>query len=149
MTATLEEFRTKFKLDTLTILRLSHWTWSVRPTHSTLGAGVLSLNRFCTSFGDMTPDEAAELSELTRKVETGLRTVFQAEKFNYLMLMMVDAHLHCHVFPRYQSVRHFGGIAWQDTAVWPGPPAMKEGEAYQDSPILTDIRDALRAAIAA
>jgi diadenosine tetraphosphate (Ap4A) HIT family hydrolase len=143
VTATLEEFRDKVQLGKLTVAKLEHWTWSVRPTHATLGAGVISLNRFCTQFGDMTRDEAAELSDLMHKVEKTLKAAFQPDKFNYLMLMMIDAHLHFHVLPRYQSPRSFAEIEWIDPAPWPAIPTMKDGGEFQNSPILLDIRNFL------
>jgi diadenosine tetraphosphate (Ap4A) HIT family hydrolase len=41
-------------------------------------------------------------------------------KINYLMLMMVDPHVHFHVLPRYEGDRSHGGIEVVD-AGWPGP----------------------------
>ena len=45
------------------------------------------------------------------------------EKINYLMLMMVDPHVHYHVIPRYESPASFDGVAFVDHG-WPGPPVL-------------------------
>ena len=46
------------------------------------------------------------------------------EKINYLMLMMVDPHVHFHVFPRYAGSRMIEDVTVDDSA-WPGPPDLK------------------------
>jgi len=145
MSKTLAEFSEKFRVPDLTILKLDYWTWSVRPVHSTIGAGVLSLNRFCTNFGAITPDEAAELATMTREIERRLTVAFTPDKYNYIMLMMVDVHLHFHVIPRYSQPREFGGVTWKDSG-WPALPALGEGAAFQQDAVLTAIRDVLRKA---
>ena len=45
------------------------------------------------------------------------------EKINYLMLMMVDADVHFHVFPRYHGAKTFQDMTVPD-AGWPGPPRL-------------------------
>jgi diadenosine tetraphosphate (Ap4A) HIT family hydrolase len=143
MSNTLEEFRTKFRIDELTIHRTDHWTWSVRPVHSTLGSGILSLNRFCTSFADVTQAEHIDLGVMLRHIEKKLQAVFSPQKMNYIMLMMVDAHLHFHVLPRYANAKDFGGFEWIDSG-WPKPPALGDYEDRSKSSALMDIRDALK-----
>jgi len=143
MTKTLAEFRDKFRLDELTVYETKHWVWSVRPVHSTLGAGVLSLKRFCTRFGDITPEESTDLQVMTKHIETKLTSIFGAEKFNYMMLMMVDDHVHFHVLPRYSQMKQFGGMEWVDSG-WPKPPAMQDYADRATLPVLIEIRDALK-----
>ena len=46
------------------------------------------------------------------------------ERINYLMLMMVDPHVHFHVIPRYSGSREWGGLEFADQG-WPGPPDLK------------------------
>jgi diadenosine tetraphosphate (Ap4A) HIT family hydrolase len=144
MDSGLTEFRAKFRVDELLIERFEHWIWSLRPVHCTLGAGVLSLSRGCIAFGKTTRNETAELAQVVNTVEQKLGRVFKAEKFNYLMLMMVDSHLHFHVIPRYSSVTEFGGITWKD-AGWPTAPIINDGIQHMDSPVLAKIVEMLRA----
>jgi diadenosine tetraphosphate (Ap4A) HIT family hydrolase len=142
MSTNLAEFSEKFRLADLTILRMEHWTWSVRPVHSTLGSSILSLNRFCARFGDITTEEASEIGSAAREIERRLGGTFKPEKINYLMLMMVDAHLHFHVIPRYSSPREFGDVRWVD-AGWPAFPSLGDGADYQKDTILKQICEVL------
>ena len=93
MTATFEEFQEKFQTQRLLIWKSDNWTWSVRPVHCTLGASVLSLNRWCPGLGEMTADEGAAFAKACHHVEARYAETFKSEKLNYLKLMMVDAHL--------------------------------------------------------
>jgi diadenosine tetraphosphate (Ap4A) HIT family hydrolase len=45
------------------------------------------------------------------------------EKMNYIMLMMVDLHIHYHVVPRYSNDMTFGDITLKDIG-WPKPPVL-------------------------
>lgn len=145
MSATLEEFRAKFRLDDLTVHQTDHWTWSVRPVHSTLGAGILSLNRFCPSFSEATEAEFTDLRVMVRHIERTLQAAFSPQKMNYIMLMMVDRHLHFHVLPRYSETKQFGGLEWVDSG-WPKPPALGDYEDRANNPVLAEIREKLRSA---
>jgi diadenosine tetraphosphate (Ap4A) HIT family hydrolase len=142
MTTTLSEFSAKFQVEPLTILKLKYWTWSIRPVQCTLGASILSLNRFCTSFGDITEGESGELGAIAKLIERGLSAAFRPDKLNFIMLMMVDAHLHFHVIPRYAAARDLLSIRWVDNG-WPSLPSLNDGSQYQGDPALTGIRDAL------
>ncbi|MBM3549297.1 MAG: HIT family protein [Alphaproteobacteria bacterium] len=128
----LEKFRQKFRIPAYTVREYQHWVWSLRPVHTTIGCGVLSLRRYCPHFGEMTPDEGAELAYVAKELEAKLKAAFQFDKINYLMLMMLDPHVHFHVIPRYATPREFGGIAWTDEA-WPKPPNSAAGRDLSES----------------
>jgi diadenosine tetraphosphate (Ap4A) HIT family hydrolase len=142
MSSTLAEFDEKFRVEELLIATTDHWRWSVRPVHSTLGAGILSLKRFCPSFGELTSDEAADLGGAVSLLEQRLRETFSPDKMNYIMLMMVDAHLHFHVLPRYSASKEFGGLTWEDSG-WPGPPGLGDYADRAEHASLAEIRNAL------
>lgn len=142
MSTTLPEFIAKFRVSELRVLELQYWSWSIRPAQCTLGAGILSLNRFCTSLGGITKEESSEFGAIAERIERALTAVFHPDKFNFVMLMMVDAHLHFHVIPRYATPRDFFNVRWIDSG-WPGFPALADGSQYQHDPVLTNIRDAL------
>ncbi len=143
MTTTLAEFHEKFRVRELEIARTDHWTWSLRPAQPTLGAGILSLNRFATSFGDLSTQEAGDLAGITCTLEAALRGFAAPARMNYLMLMMVDAHVHFHVLPRYDDVRVQAGQEWTDPA-WPGPPVLGDDANLGGDASLLVIRDSLR-----
>ncbi len=136
-----EAFAAKFRLAELEVRSYRHWTWSVRPAQGTLGASVISLNRPATAWSQVDAGENAGLSQVVSDIEAVSRRVFGQDKINYLMLMMVDQHVHFHVFPRYSSERQFGGRSWLD-ATWPKPPDLQAGEL--DAETLAAIREALK-----
>lgn len=142
MTRTLSDFRAKFRLNELTIAVTEHWTWSVRPAQTTLGATVLSMNRLCPAFGEMTKSEARDLGDAARLVESHVRHLWAPERFNYLMFMLVDEHVHFHVLPRYAGPRSFAGVAWTDPA-WPKPLDVMAGSPTFDDRVLFAARDYL------
>jgi len=143
VTKTYEEFRQAFQLDQLTVYKNGGWTWSVRPQQPTLGASVISLNRFAGRLSDMTAEEAADFRDVVVTAETTLRQVFGYQKINYLMLMMVDAHVHYHVIPRYDAPQSFNEVEFID-AGWPKQPDLGTDNADGRADLLAAIAEALR-----
>jgi diadenosine tetraphosphate (Ap4A) HIT family hydrolase len=141
----LSDFRSKFLVDALLVAKTDAWSWSVRPNQPTLGAGILSLNRHALHFSDVTAQEMAELSELIKTLENAVKSSFNHNIMNYLMLMMVDHHVHFHVIPRYDGVRQFAGLEWIDNG-WPALPVMGDSQHKNQEGALTQIQDALKAA---
>ena len=89
------------------------------------------------------PSEAyAELGQATREIETVLSDFVKYERINYLMLMMVDPHVHFHVIPRYEGARDFAALSIQDKG-WPGPPDLASAVAL-DPAQGASIAEALR-----
>jgi len=113
-TRTLEEFRAKFRVEELKILENRSWSWSVRPGQPTLGAGILSLNRHAGIFSEVTAEEMQDLAAMVGTLEGAVMASFDHAIMNYLMLMMVDQHVHYHVIPRYEGARTFAGREWAD-----------------------------------
>lgn len=143
MTETLAEFRAKFRVDELLLYGNEGWSVSLRPGACTLGACVISANRFRDSLGAIDGGEAADLAEAVRWFEARVRAAFGADKFNHLALMMVDRHLHFHALPRYAGERAFAGATWRDGG-WPGQPDLSANQAEGDA--LLVVRDALKGA---
>ncbi|HPP48209.1 MAG TPA: HIT family protein [Accumulibacter sp.] len=142
-TRVLAEFRDKFRVKELLIFETSAWSWSVRPMQSTLGASVISLNRQAANFSEVSAVEMADFANMVVKLESALKKAFGHDRINYLMLMMVDHHVHFHVIPRYADERQFAGLEWKDSG-WPSLPAVTESQ-HRNS-VLPLIRDALKAA---
>lgn len=121
--AGLRAFQEKFRTRALLVREFDHWLWSVRPVQATLGAGVLSLKRYAEEFSEVNAREAGELAAVISTIEKTLAAAFRYDKINYLMLMMVDPHVHFHVLPRYATARTFSGRDWDDKG-WPGMPQL-------------------------
>jgi diadenosine tetraphosphate (Ap4A) HIT family hydrolase len=113
--------------DTL-VRQFDHWAVLVRPAQVTLGSLVLVSTSEATAFGALPPGAHAELGLVIPAIEAALREFIVYEKINYLMLMMVDPHVHFHVLPRYEGTRDWSGLSLADSG-WPGPPDLKSAIA--------------------
>ena len=110
--------------DTL-IADYTHWVVLLRPTQPTLGSLILAAKTDATAFSELKPKAFAELATVTAHLEKVLKQAVAPAKINYLMLMMVDPHVHFHVIPRYEGGRGYDGIDVSD-AGWPKVPALGE-----------------------
>jgi diadenosine tetraphosphate (Ap4A) HIT family hydrolase len=114
----------KFGYPNSLICEYEHWTVLLRAAQVTLGSLVLVAKSDATAFGRLPSGAHAELAAVTRDIEATLFSEVAYDKINYLMLMMVDPHVHFHVIPRYEGFRSFGPVTIVD-AGWPGPPDLK------------------------
>jgi diadenosine tetraphosphate (Ap4A) HIT family hydrolase len=111
----------KFGWPATLIAEFTHWVVLLRPAQPTLGSLILAAKSDATAFGDLPADAHAELKTVTATVEAALTKAVDYAKINYLMLMMVDPHVHFHVIPRYEGERSAAGVTVTD-AGWPGQP---------------------------
>lgn len=111
----------KFGFPATLIAEYEHWVVLLRPAQPTLGSLVLAAKSDATAFGDLPPEAHAGLAAATRAIESALTRAIGYRKINYLMLMMVDPHVHFHVLPRYDGSRGHAGLDVTD-AGWPGQP---------------------------
>lgn len=111
--------------DTL-IHEYEHWCVLLRPSQATLGAMVLAHKGEETAFGDIPPAAFAELGRVTADIEASLKAFRVYDRINYLMLMMVDPHVHFHVLPRYSGPQEFAGVQFEDKG-WPAVPNLGSG----------------------
>ncbi len=123
-------FNEKFNVNNYLIMESAYWHLSLRPFQPTLGSAILSLSRPCENFADITTEESADLKEIVSYIEKRLKLAFSYDKINYLMLMMVDPHLHFHVIPRYSQAIEFADSHWVDET-WPTAPELG-GKALND-----------------
>ena len=124
MNATIEKFGWPATL----IAEFDHWLVLLRPAQPTLGSLVLAARSDATAFAELPGEAHAELKRVTGAIEAALARFTGYARLNYLMLMMVDPHVHFHVIPRYEGERTLDGIAVGD-AGWPGPPDLKAAVA--------------------
>ncbi|MFX4088193.1 HIT family protein [Sphingobium yanoikuyae] len=132
----------KFGWPATLVAEFDHWVVLLRPAQPTLGSLVLAAKSDATAFGDLPGDAHAELKTVTAAIEAALTRAVNYAKINYLMLMMVDPHVHFHVIPRYDGERSAAGLTITD-AGWPGQPDL--GSAVKiDSEADTALRDWLK-----
>ncbi len=138
MNATIE----KFGYPATQVRDFEHWVVLLRPVQVTLGSLILAAKGEATAFGSIEPDAARELQAVARQVEATLSAAFGYERLNYLMLMMVDPHVHFHVIPRYSRPVRFQSSEYPDPA-WPKAPDVSARLAMADEvfdALLADLR---------
>ncbi|MFS0736591.1 HIT family protein [Sphingomonas sp. 1P06PA] len=119
MNATIEKFGYPGTL----VAEFDHWLVLLRPAQPTLGSLVLAARSDATAFAELPAAAHAELKLVSTAIETALAKVVGYQRINYLMLMMVDPHVHFHVIPRYEGDREWGGERFED-AGWPKLPEL-------------------------
>ena len=127
--------------DTL-IADYRNWIVLLRPEQPTLGSLVLAAKSEAESFGDLPAEAMAELATVIPAIEGALKAAVGYAKINYLMLMMVDRHVHFHVVPRYDGTREAAGVTVADKG-WPKAPALGEAVAL-DAEAIAGLRGWLR-----
>ena len=119
MNSTIEKFGYPGTL----LTEFEHWMILLRPAQVTLGSLVLAAKSDATAYHELPRQAFAEQAEIISAIEAVLKDFCTYERINYLMLMMVDPHVHFHVIPRYSGSRQWGGVEFAD-AGWPGPPRL-------------------------
>jgi diadenosine tetraphosphate (Ap4A) HIT family hydrolase len=113
------------------VAEYEHWVVLLRPAQPTLGSLILAAKSDATAFSALSQEAVAGLKAAIDDIEAGLARAVGYSKLNYMMLMMVDPHVHFHVVPRYEGERSACGLTLTD-AGWPKVPAL--GEAVTLSP---------------
>jgi diadenosine tetraphosphate (Ap4A) HIT family hydrolase len=103
------------------IAEYEHWVVLLRPAAPTLAALVLAAKGEAIAYGDLPAAAFAEQALVVAGIEQALRRAVDPARINYLMLMMVDPHVHFHVIPRYDGSRRRGADDYPD-AGWPKLP---------------------------
>ena len=134
---------TSFGFPGTLVRQYEHWAVLVRPAQVTLGSLVLVSTSEATAFGALPAGAHAELGVVVPAIEAALRDFIGYEKINYLMLMMVDPHVHFHVLPRYSAAREWEGLVLAD-AGWPAAPDLKSATPL-DPGQQTRLRDEIAA----
>ncbi|MDE8653754.1 HIT family protein [Novosphingobium album (ex Liu et al. 2023)] len=111
----------RFGFPATLVAEFEHWVVLARPAQPTLGSLVLAAKSDATAFGDLPAGAHAELKPAAAAIEAALTRAVDYAKLNYLMLMMVDPHVHFHVIPRYEGAREWRGREFVDCG-WPKVP---------------------------
>jgi len=120
----------KFGYPATLVREFEHWLVLARPAQPTLGSLVLAAKSEATAFGDLPAAAHAGLKQAGAAIEAALTQAVGYAKLNYLMLMMVDPHVHFHVIPRYEGVREWNGREFVDVG-WPKVPDLGHAVGLQ------------------
>jgi diadenosine tetraphosphate (Ap4A) HIT family hydrolase len=115
----------KFGYPDALIAEYPDWFVLLRPQQVTAGALVLAHRGGATAFSDLSPAAFAGLAQVIPDIEHNLKALVEYERINYLMLMMVDPHVHFHVIPRYGGSRTIAGLEVTDHG-WPRTPDLTQ-----------------------
>ena len=124
----------KFGHPATLVREYEHWMVLLRPAQVTMGSLVLAAKSAATAYGDLPEPAFTEQAAVIAAIEKALAPFCQYERINYLMLMMVDPHVHFHVIPRYSGSREWDGAEFADHG-WPGPPDLKSAIALSPKQI--------------
>jgi diadenosine tetraphosphate (Ap4A) HIT family hydrolase len=113
----------KFGYPATLVAEFEHWAILLRPSQVTLGSLVLAAKSDVTAYSQLPAAAFTEQGRVIADIERSLTRFSSYERINYLMLMMVDPHVHFHVIPRYEGVRDWQKLSFPD-AGWPGPPRL-------------------------
>ena len=119
------------------------WTVLLRPRQATLGSLILACKSSAGAFSEISSEAYVGLESVITDIESVLSTSFNYEKINYLMLMMIDPHVHFHVIPRYCDPRLFHGVAFLDPG-WPNVPDLQyetELDELQRESLVVSLRE--------
>ncbi|MEY4721056.1 MAG: hypothetical protein RIQ46_781 [Pseudomonadota bacterium] len=120
----------KFGWPETLVADFDHWVVLARPAQPTLGSLVLAAKSDATAFGELPGEAHAELKAVTATIEAALGRAVGYARINYLMLMMVDPHVHFHVIPRYEGARDWNGREFVDVG-WPKVPELGHAVALE------------------
>ena len=112
------DFKLKFKTKSLTVKKMRYWSFSIRPAQPTFGSLILFSNTPKSSLSQLSQEEYTELGESLNIFSNHSEKNLNAFKTNIYMLMLVDKHLHFHLFPRYD--KPINGMFNLDI-FWPSP----------------------------
>ena len=125
----------KFGYPETLVKAYEHWVVLVRPAQVTLGSLILAARSPATAYSHLPSSAFTEKAVVVAEIERALAAFSGHEKLNYLMLMMVDPHVHFHVFPRYEGSRSLGELKIEDRG-WPGPPDLKSAEPLTEQELV-------------
>lgn len=112
------DFAGRFNKPELILKEFKYWVIIIRENVVTLGSCIIILKSGKSFLKDVSSEEMAEFSEVCKWFEDKTKTLYGAEKWNYLVLMMKDEFVHYHAIPRYSKTINAYDKIWIDSD-WP------------------------------
>ncbi|MBT5492600.1 HIT family protein [bacterium] len=120
-----------FDYKNLLIKEYNNWYLLLRKEQVTLGSLVLIEKSFRTRYSEIPNESFDEFGIIVKEIEFVLKTLFDYDKVNYFMLMMVDEEVHYHVIPRYSKDIEFSEVKFIDKG-WPVLPDFRYKNRIND-----------------
>ena len=112
------EFAGRFSDPSLLIKDFKYWAIAYKDSPSILGQVALILKRETPTFSEIKSEEMAEFPTVCKWIETKLKNLYGAVKFNYYAVMMKEQFVHFNLYPRYSTTVSKYGREWTDEG-WP------------------------------
>jgi len=97
------------------VKKYNYWTVKVHPNQEYLGRCVVWCDRKnARDLIDATDEELHEFFQIIKEIKASIEKAFDTDWMNYSFLGNSEKHLHCHMVPRYQNKREFGGVVFKD-----------------------------------
>ena len=129
----------KFGYPNTLIKEYDFWYWLLRPEQTTIGSSILITKDHYFNYSDLTNAHFSEFEIVVKELERTLKDIFNYDKINYLMLMMVDLTVHYHVIPRYSKTISFNDKNFFDFG-YPGLPDFNSKNNTNNERLLKLIR---------
>ena len=113
----------KFGYPESLIMEYNNWFLLFRPDQVTIGSLILITKNDEHRLSEISKNGFEELRDIVIWMEDILKSTFEYDRINYLMLMMVDPEVHYHIIPRYSKEVIFQGVTFKDKG-WPSIPAL-------------------------
>jgi len=111
----------KFGYPKTLIKEYKNWMILCQPKQVTLSSLILICKDEVDAFSKISEESFSELPKIIKEIENKIKNLFNNDKINYLMLMMVDSEVHFHIIPRYSTDKEFEGFIFKDKS-WPKKP---------------------------
>lgn len=121
-----------------------NWCILLRTEQVTLGSLVLICKDDVIRFSNISNEAFQEYPQIIKAIENTLFKLFEYNKINYLMLMMVDPNVHFHVIPRYSNTKVFQDTEFKDFG-WPSIPELSKHNKVS-SKLFMDLKEELKKA---
>ena len=111
----------KFNYPNSLIKEYNNWYLLLRPEQVTFGSMILIEKSSKKNLSKIPAKSFLELKKITNKIERLFLKRLKFNKMNYLILMMVDPHVHLHIIPRHKKNIVFNKKSFKDFG-YPKPP---------------------------
>jgi|APSaa5957512535_1039671.scaffolds.fasta_scaffold374422_1 diadenosine tetraphosphate (Ap4A) HIT family hydrolase len=85
------------------IKNYGHWVLALRPSQLTCYSLMLFADSDAELFSELDTNSLNDLGNIFSDIELCIKLISQPIKFNYHSLMLVDPHVHFHIFPRFED----------------------------------------------
>jgi diadenosine tetraphosphate (Ap4A) HIT family hydrolase len=111
----------KFNYPSSLIREYKNWYLLLRPEQVTFGSMVLVEKKSKKNLYKISKQSFIELKIISKNIESFFLKKLKFNKINYLILMMVDPHVHIHIIPRHKRKILFSKKTFIDYG-YPKPP---------------------------